>query len=338
MGIYASWQTEKSIIKAIEKGFDDHETRWARNKNDLEIYASGQNPFKDLADSFKLASPPFAIRVGSALACSGRDHALAMRSMFSSKSGEWLPHFIKYMSYAYWKRLLENRTLYGSKSLGGSVCNIGDCLYLGWLDRAELLVKEAHSAYGAKRFYDVADSYSQPLYHFLLRICFDWCKLKFDGWGVGYHDAVADPYAPGECLGEPVLNELFAHWKDPDLSEMRDALQWLCNYYTHRTASKDGTEFGNDLLHTRFPALVLALLRLRESLGLTNPVIDHPLMQPHYVYLPSPQPFYTDDLLDGVIARLRREELPDLGISPAQVAPRDLPAEPKKSWFSRLMK
>jgi len=52
-------------------------------------------------------------------------------------------------------------------------------------------------------------------------------------------------------------------------------------------------------------------------------------MQPHYVYLPPPQPFYTDDLLNGVIARLRREEFPTLGISPAQVAPKDPPSGPK---------
>ena len=199
-----------------------------------------------------------------------------------------------------------------------------------------MLVKEAHSAYGAKRFYDVADVFSRPLYHFLLHICFDWCQLKFDGWGVGYHSAAADPYAPGECLGEPVLNELFAHWKDPDLSGMQEQLQWLCDYYTHRTASKDGTEFGNDLLHTRFPALILAWFRLRESLGLSNPVIDHPLMRPHYACLPPPQPFYTDDLLDGVIAHLRKEELPDLGLVPAQVAPRDPPPEPKRGLLAKL--
>ncbi|MCP3025196.1 hypothetical protein [Cupriavidus basilensis] len=337
MRIYESWQTEKSIVKALDNGFDGHEARWVNNKYELETYSSGKNPFKDLVDDLKIASPPLAIRVELALAYYGRDHALVMKSMFSSKSGEWLPHLTKYMAYAYWKRLLDNRTLYSTKSFGGTVCNISDCLYLGWLDKTELLVKEAHSAYSAKRFYDVADIYSQPLYHFLLRICFDWCHLKFEGWGTGYYDTVKDPYAPGECLGEPVINELFAHWKDPDLSGMQNALQWLCDYYTHRTVSKDGVEFGNDLLHTRFPALVLAWFRLRESLGLTNPVIDHPLMRPHYAQLPPPQPFFTDDLLDGVIARLRREELPDLGISPAEVAPRDPPEEPRRGLLARLL-
>lgn len=37
------------------------------------------------------------------------------------------------------------------------------------------------------------------------------------------------------------------------------------------------------------------------------------MMWPHYVYLPLHQPFYSD-LLDGVIARLCREELLGLGI------------------------
>ena len=161
-------------------------------------------------------------------------------------------------------------------------------------------------------------------------------SVPYGYWTLSGTASVNDPYAPGECLGEPVLNELFAHWKDPDLSGMQESLQWLCDYYTHRTARKDGMEFDYDLLHTRFPAPVLAWFRLRESIGLSNPVIDHPLMRPHYARLPPPQPFYTDELLDGVIARLRREEVPDLGIAPAQVAPRDKPEEPKRGLLAWL--
>lgn len=337
MSIYASWLTEKSIVKIIDKGFDDSEERWSEVREKLELYACGQNPFKDVVDPSKRASPPFKVKIVLTLGGAGRDHALAMKNLFSSRAGDWLPHYRKFTAESFWERTIENHLDHGSISLSGTMETISDCLYLGWLDRSELLVKEAHSAYNSRRFFDVTGCYSQPLYHFLLRICFDWLQLKFDGWGIGYYDAATDPHAPGECLGEPVLNELFAHWKAPDLSGMLDQLQWLCDYYTHRTASKDGMEFGNDLLHIRFPALMLSWFRLRENLGLNNPVIDHPLMRPDYVYLPPPQPFYTDDLLGSVITRLRREELPSLGIVPARVVPKGAPTEPKRSLLAKFL-
>jgi len=338
MSIYASWETEESIINIISRDFDDYEKdRWSKDERALEQYARGGNPFKNPVNRTKASSGPFAVNVTWVLGYSSRSQALAINRLFSSNSGDWLPHYRTFTAAQFWRSTLDNHALQSDIFFSHALSAISDCLYLGWLNRAELLVREARSAYYGKRFSGVTGSFSQPLYHFLLRICFDWCHLKFDGWGIGYHDEVADPYASGECLGEPVLNELFAHWRDPDLSGMQEALLWLCDYYTHRTARKDGTEFGNDLLHTRFPALVLAWFRLRESLGLSNPIIDHPLMRPHYARLPPPQPFYTDELLDGVIARLRREEVPDLGIAPAQVAPRDKPEEPKRGFWAWVL-
>lgn len=339
MSIYESWQTEKSIVKSIDRRFDEQNKElWTKDEQALKQYALGENPFKDPVPPNNHASPPFFVDVMLAFTYSGRPHALAMKSIFSLKThGDWLQHYREFAAADFWQCTLDHHRPHASMSLTQAMSTISDCLYLGWMDKTQLLVEEVHSAYGAKRFFDVNGIFSQPLYHFLLRICFDWCQLKFDGWGIGYYDAVTDPHAPGQCLGEPVLNELFAHWKDPDLSGMLDQMKWLCDYYTHRTANKDGTEFGNDLLHTRFPALILSWFRLRESLGLNNPIIDHPLMRSHYVRLPPPQPFYTDYLLDGVIARLRREELPNLGIVPARIVPKGAPTEPKRSLLAKFL-
>jgi hypothetical protein len=124
-----------------------------------------------------------------------------------------------------------------------------------------------------------------------------------------------DKFAKGECFGEPNLNELFSHWRDADLAPLRDNLIWLCDYYTHRTkyVSGESREFDGDLLHTRFPATILAWFRLRESLGLATPAIDHPLMKPDYTRLHPARRFYSDKLIDGALNRLRREEIADLG-------------------------
>jgi hypothetical protein len=51
----------------------------------------------------------------------------------------------------------------------------------------------------------------------------------------------------------------------------------------------------------------------REIRGLENPLIDHLLMQPTYARLQAAIPFYTDPVLEAALARLRREEMPDLG-------------------------
>lgn len=114
-------------------------------------------------------------------------------------------------------------------------------------------------------------------------------------------------------ISEPVLDELLKHWRDQELAPMQDYVIWLCDYYTHRTRRSDWHEFQNDLLLTRFPALILAWQRLREIRGLENPFIDHPLMQPTYARLRPAMPFYTDSALEATLARLRREECRILG-------------------------
>ncbi|WP_162601057.1 hypothetical protein [Paraburkholderia sp. C35] len=82
---------------------------------------------------------------------------------------------------------------------------------------------------------------------------------------------------------------------------------------THHTRAVDGCEFSNDAPLVRFPVVIMAWQRLRQEHGLDNPAIDHPLMQPDYVRFPDPMRFYSDDLLEAALARLRREEMPEIG-------------------------
>ncbi|MGS1001971.1 hypothetical protein [Burkholderia glumae] len=116
-----------------------------------------------------------------------------------------------------------------------------------------------------------------------------------------------------QALTQPMLNELFEHWCDANLTPMRDHIIWLSDYYPHRTRRKDWYEFSNSHLLTRFPALILARQRLREIRGLDNQPIDHSLMPPAYARLRPAVPSYTDSALEAALERLRREETPDLG-------------------------
>jgi len=154
-----------------------------------------------------------------------------------------------------------------------------------------------------------------PLYHWLLRLVFDFFEMSFDGWGRGRrveHDPKS-VFAKQQCFGEAPLNTLFEHWRAPDLRPMQAHLAWLCDYYTHRTRGADGMEFASWFRLHRHPALILAFLRLRGQLGLATPTIDHPLMRASYSTLPESRPMYTDALLERVLDRLRKEELPNLG-------------------------
>lgn len=166
-----------------------------------------------------------------------------------------------------------------------------------------MLTDEIKILYERQRYFDTGH---YPLYHWLLRICFDHWDIPFDAWSDPDEDT---PHS----LNQPVLNELFVHWRRADLLPMQEHIQWLCDFYTHRTRGKQWYEFSNSHLLTRFPALILAWQRLREIRGLENPFIDHPLMQPTYARLQAAIPFCTDPVLEAALARLRREEMPDLG-------------------------
>ena len=169
MSIYASWRTEKSILQIIRRDFDGQEKeRWSADERALEQYAQGGNPFKDPVDRTKASSAPFAINVTWVLGYSGRAHALAMKSLFSSKSGDWLLQYRTFTAVQFWRRTLDHHVLQFDLSFSHAMESISDCLYLGWLDKTELLVKEVHAAYSAKRVREVTEGYSQPLY-FLLR-------------------------------------------------------------------------------------------------------------------------------------------------------------------------
>jgi hypothetical protein len=267
----------------------------------------------------RMQSPPLAYDVGAALGYSSRSRHQAILAMFRHESHDvWLPRLAQSAAYDYWSMRIHNNgvlAVAGHAPLHGAVTLLAECLYLGWMDESRALALLIRILYGKHRFNLDHAGFTYPLSHWLLRICLDYWNLEFDGWGDFGKSPAKDKYQKGQCFGEPVLNDVFAHWRDPDLAPFDGQLHWLCDYYTHRTrpGEAEHTEFRNDFLHTRFPGAILAWFRLRESLGLANPVIDHPLMKPAYTQLYLPRPFYTDDQLNKVLARLRREEIPDLG-------------------------
>ncbi len=338
LGIYDRWVSEAALIKHIDSEFPKNERRWAEDFAHLQLYARGENPFKNVvAGDGSPAEPPFFLDVAQALTCAGRDHAVATRGLLGHEEC-WIQPLKKACAYEYWRIRLRQRARKSAlgMSLGSAVAILTDCLFLGWMEQAESLTREIHSLYGERRYYDVEGRFAQPLYHWILRVAFDYYQISFDGWGKGLRGQSKDIFETNECMGEPVLNALFESWRENDLHAKEEQITWLCDYYTHRTREVDGTEFGNDLLHTRLPVVILAWFRLRECLGLRLPKINHPLMASPYAHFPERQPFFTDEILDGVLARLRREETPDLGGAPEVFDTTHTGGDKAAGWFRKL--
>lgn len=334
LGIYGSWTTQQKIVRIIDRDLSDYESRWERDLAELRKFATAIDP---TSAGVNLAE--IAVCASHALSCSSRYQAYATKSILMNDpwSDLWLT---KYHGYGYWSEFLARFPVSpsGRSSFASSIENLCGCLNLGWISEAGNASLDIRNAYAERRLIGTSGHYSNPLYHWIFRICLDHFEIDFDGWGRGFHgDARCNVYSGMECLSEPILNELYAHWRDEDLSPFHEQIIWLCDYYTHRTAHIEGTEFGLDLLHIRFPELILAWFRLREARGVPIPQIDHPLMQAPYAQLAASQPFYSDELLDAVLDRLRREGLQGLGFSHGPRAEPD-PVHPRerKKWFHRL--
>ncbi|MBN3833038.1 hypothetical protein [Burkholderia sp. Ac-20344] len=135
-----------------------------------------------------------------------------MMLLFSPDKKEgWEPLLAKYWCYEYRRTRIDHyeqidptRTDYRT-SLSRAVETLSTCFCAGWVEQAELLTEEIRILYERQRFFD-AEHY--PLYHWLLRICFDHWNLPFDAWGSDEEKS--------DSLCESVLNELFDHWRDGD--------------------------------------------------------------------------------------------------------------------------
>jgi len=91
--------------------------------------------------------------------------------------------------------------------------------------------------------------------------------------------------------GRPVLeasgalNAVFAAWDHP--KKMASAIEQLCDYHCAHCRTNGWRVYS---LHpyTVIPAEVLAVYRVRESLNLATPVVQHPLLDQVFARIPAP--------------------------------------------------
>lgn len=316
LGIYKRWPTEKSLVKRLRE-FDPQRPIDSRNKANslLNGYAKGENLFFDRTRN-EPASPPFAFKVRHEIVhiCKKDIDQINLEMLSGLPLDVWQIDFATLTYHYYWYQRMEFSTIrpFHKQSIHGILSCISDCLALSQLNEAHYLTEVCKLVYERGQFSSVNSGFPRPLYHWLLRICFDFWNIKFDKWGHAKIGPKIDPYQPGQCLGEPILNKMFTIWRKEDLSDHGEDILNLCDYYTSRTNTSDECEFSNDLFHSRYPAVILAWLRLRQQLGLSIPEIKHPLMQAPYAKLFEPVILPEDPLLTQVLQRLQREEIPHL--------------------------
>jgi hypothetical protein len=135
-------------------------------------------------------------------------------------------------------------------------------------------------------------------HHFVMRLICDW-----QGWPV---------YRIPPCaFEEPLFNELVTNWRTNDLPMLAHLLLCACDYHTHEAkfgSSKKDTypdHRRTDLFYDPFE--IKLVLYLRSKLGLENPEIDHVLMKTALGAVPEPCPLFRNDLIDAVMAQVRKE-------------------------------
>jgi hypothetical protein len=170
------------------------------------------------------------------------------------------------------------------------------CLLLGWDEAA---IYEGYLAYAAlNREYQLQFSYDQKHrrgHVFILRLFSAWRGDVSHEW-------------PSYAYDEPIYEGILERWREPDPELLKPWLLAACDRHTHE-AQPDTEEVFHDFSGLpREPLEILFLFRLRERLGLLNPVLDHPLMESPFDHLPTPQaPYIPDDLMRGTLKRIRED-------------------------------
>ncbi|NHZ63443.1 hypothetical protein [Massilia genomosp. 1] len=111
------------------------------------------------------------------------------------------------------------------------------------------------------------------------------------------------------------MNALFDAWRTPDPASLVDLCIAVCDIHTLRSLPYGRGEFLYEFSEMqRVPIEILLMFKLRQMLGLDNPVIDHPLMSTALGALPQEVAFAPDELITRVRARMVSEGFDEAAI------------------------
>jgi hypothetical protein len=133
---------------------------------------------------------------------------------------------------------------------------------------------------------------------FMLRVFASWRGDVSHSW-------------PSFAFSEPIYEGILERWREPDPEALIPWLLAACDRHTHESKRDSEKVFYDCSAFPRTPLEILFLFRLRELENLSNPTLEHPLMDAPFSKLPEAQPAaIPDELVHGTLARVR-EDWPD---------------------------
>jgi len=171
----------------------------------------------------------------------------------------------------------------------GSIC-LARLISLGHFRDAESLGGGMIAGLDNYLFYGIASTSVAP---FILDLYKEWKGLSFS-------------LDNSNVKRASEYTALMTVWKTHDLNLLVSRLKTACDYHMER--SRDTTDVENfefdRRIHRIHPAEILALLRLRRSLGLVVPEIEHPVMVIPIAIANRDRAFREDQLLVKIRAKL----------------------------------
>ena len=240
------------------------------------------------------------------------DECFAIRDALRGDTN-WYERWCKAVAYLYWSECFDHRWHQHAqlefergerpqrlRTMGlvhGLGACVGHCVALGWFDFGVDLARRCFDAIDQDWCYDGGDDFGlRRTQHFVLRLVAAW-----QGWPARE--------LPRCAHDEPIFNALIERWRTPDASALAQPILHACDRHTHQSRYDNAKGEYFDLYQEAWytPFEILALYRLRESLGLANPQVEHPLLDTPLGRLHEIRPPWTDPLLDAVVARWERE-------------------------------
>lgn len=290
MGVDPRWPSRQTVVKWLEKAIP----------RPLEPVLS-YNTRIDTQNELNLPPNSTYIPVGATLrqraeilALTGRpwEHAMANAigfQMFGAKLYFFwhVKHRVLFPEHSQPLRMMNWESMTEDMAIDFILGRVEEGIYQGYLTHAVL-----------NRGYQLQLSYEERhrrVHAFMLRLFADWRGDIRHEW-------------PPFASSVPIYEGILERWRETDPEKLTPWLLAACDRHTHESKRDSETKFYDCSAFPRTPLEILLLFRLRELLGLQNPILKHPLIEAPFDKLPEHQPpFVPNELIEGTLARVRED-------------------------------
>lgn len=289
-GIDSRWPTREKIIQWIEKT-----TPW--DMSEAEEYGARVDKENTLNIPPTASFYPVGARLlgkAEARALSNQPWELATVDALGYLKFGWQLHYFWHRQF---QRIFENphQPLRMLSWESTTEC-MARYFMLGQIDEAVYMGYMTHAA--LNQSFQLQHSYEEQhrrCHVFMLRLFADWRGGVKHDWPAFAHE-------------EPLYERLLALWREPDPETLKPWLLAACDRHTHEAKPDTEKVFYDCSRFLRTPLEILLVLRLRELIGLSNPMLDHPLMEAPFDRFPDTPPAYVPDaLMLGTLERVRQD-------------------------------